>query len=194
MNLKDYFDNIADSYRQRDVWAWLRKREKKIIRGMLPKAKDGGRTLEIATGSGFYTNLLMEKGHTQLTCVDLSPKMLKQIPFEGVEKISGDFITTEIPGVYDLIVCCGGIEFMTSMQEFFMKCRKLSKPGTQLVILVPLLGPWSWLYQMHYLRKGIMIKLFDPKYLQWLAQSCGWKIEEHTSLMGFTFAARFRYH
>ena len=194
MNLKDYFDSIAHSYRQRDVWAWLRRREKKMIQELLPRPKEGLRTLEVATGSGFYTGLLIEQGHTPLTCVDLSPNMLKQIPFTGVEKISGDFLTTAIPGNFDLIVCCGGIEFMTSMQDFFRKCRQLSRPGGKLVILVPLLGPWSWLYQMHYLRKGIMVKLFDPKYLEWLAGTCGWKIEKQSSILGFTFAARFSYH
>lgn len=194
MNLRDYFDGIAHSYRKRDAWAWLRRKEKDLVLKLLPKPVAGGRTLEIATGSGFYTGLLIEQGHTHLTCIDLSPNMLKQIPFSGVEKISGDFLAADIPGSFDLIVCCGGIEFMTSMQAFFQKCRRLSRPGGKLVILVPLLGPFSWLYQMHYLRKGIMVKLFEPTYLQWLAATCGWKVEEHHSIFGFTFAARFSYH
>jgi len=105
--LRRYYDEQAnvydDMYMRRDhVW----RRELEAVADAMAKALSGRRVLEVACGTGFWTEIVA-KAAKHVVAIDVSEKMLtiarkRKTLSANVEYIHGDAYTlAEIPGEFD---------------------------------------------------------------------------------------------
>ena len=73
-----YFDQIAKGYEKASLarpWSWLRARE---YTALLEVSKNilGCKALDLGSGAGYYTRVLLETGASHVTAVDASENMI----------------------------------------------------------------------------------------------------------------------
>lgn len=131
------FTPLAEGYRQasqRGLWGWIRSQEKRAVGGVLPPL-EGRRVLEMAAGAGYYTDWLAGFRPQELVAVDSSRAMLRQIQAPEVERIVADRPPPDRK--FDVVACLGGLEFLPDSQVWWRWCEQATRPGGQMVALVP---------------------------------------------------------
>ncbi len=102
----------------------------------------GKSVLDLACGGGFYTRLLRTAGGTQVTGVDLSPRMI-DIAREheattplGIRYVTGDGRHLDLGETYDLVVAAYLLNYARTakeLREMLMSVARCLKPGGRFV-------------------------------------------------------------
>lgn len=106
------------------------------------------RVLDVGGGSARIGELALEHGASRYVNVDLSDSMLElakqrleRFDDEKVTLIQGDFLSTPIPGSYDVILGLGYFDYIEDAPAHVRRMRELVEPGGSVVSSFP---RWSW--------------------------------------------------
>ena len=172
-------------------WSWLRQWEASTILNLLDDVRDM-RVLDLGSGAGFYTRLLLANGASHAHAVDAEAAMLAQLPHERVSTTVGDAATVTLPRPFRSIVCAGLLEFVADPVAVLANVRRAATPDAVLVCLVPAANLWGRCYRRFHRRHGITVRLFRPATLRQTAEAASWKVDSLQSLWPSALCARLR--
>jgi 2-polyprenyl-3-methyl-5-hydroxy-6-metoxy-1,4-benzoquinol methylase len=108
---------------------------------------DAPRVLDVGGGSGRLGELFLDQGASRYVDVDLSDSMLG-LARERLERfgdkvtlIQGDFLETQIPGSYDVILAMGYFDYIENAPAHVTRISGLLTPGGSVVASFP---RWTW--------------------------------------------------
>lgn len=134
---QQYYDKLADKYElgTQNVW-----NGPAVIEDItLTLTDETTNILDIGIGTGqSIQKLFTSKQYQHIEGIDVSDEMLKicRDKFPSINVYHGDFLTfTDFQvNKYDLIICCGTLEFITDLNAFFEKCKSLLTSRGNLVL------------------------------------------------------------
>jgi SAM-dependent methyltransferase len=105
------------------------------------------RVLDVGGGSGRIGELFLDQGASRYVDVDLSDSML-ELARQRLERfgdkvvlLQGDFLTTPIPGSYDVVLALGFFDYIENAPAHVQRIGALVAPGGSVVASFP---RWSW--------------------------------------------------
>jgi SAM-dependent methyltransferase len=105
------------------------------------------RVLDVGGGSGRIGELLLAQGASRYVDVDLSDSMLdlardRLARFgEKVVLLQGEFLETQIPGSFDVVLALGYFDYIGNPPEHVRRIGELLAPGGSVVASFP---RWTW--------------------------------------------------
>ena len=108
-----YFQSKAKNYNSNSTsfpWSIIRKFESKIVLDFIGKVR-GIEVLDVGSGSGFYSTLILKNKAKKLYAVDNSKEMLKNIENHKIIKINSNAESFKIKKKFKKIICAGLLEF-----------------------------------------------------------------------------------
>jgi SAM-dependent methyltransferase len=105
------------------------------------------RVLDVGGGSARIGELVLDQGASRYVDVDLSDSMLdlarQRLERFGdkVHLIQGDFLTSAIPGSYEVILALGYFDYIENAPAHVRRMRELIAPGGSVVASFP---RWTW--------------------------------------------------
>jgi trans-aconitate methyltransferase len=188
-----YFTDVAASYNAASkgrVWGLVRRREAAKLLESLGDFR-GSDVLELGCGAGYYTRLLLQHGARHVHAVDLSARMIEQLPRDGVTPLVGDATTIDPGRPFKVLVSAGMMEFVPDPRATFVNAARYAEPGAVFAILYP---TDTWLgraYQRFHRRHNLDIALFGAASLARLTHGTGWATAAVTSAGPYSACARF---
>lgn len=127
-----FFDRCADQW-DADVYP-----DDELINGILDAAgmKDGLSVLDVGCGTGALFGLYAERGITDLTGIDISPKMVKiaKRKYPGVKVLCGDVEDYPIFRTFDRIMVFNAFPHFFDPDALLDRLTSLLKDGGRLTI------------------------------------------------------------
>jgi SAM-dependent methyltransferase len=108
---------------------------------------DAPRVLDVGGGSGRIGELFLDQGASRYVDVDLSDTMLdlarQRLERFGdkVHLLQGDFLTTSIPGSFDVALALGYFDYIQDAPAHVNRIAELLAPGGSAVASFP---RWTW--------------------------------------------------
>lgn len=188
-----HFDGQAVKYRKKSesgFWQYIRQHEAECVLEMTgsPRGLD---FLDLGTGAGYYANLFAARGAASVHAVDLSAKMIQQLPRQITGHV-GDITTINLGMKFSRIVCAGALEFLDDPAAVFNNARRHAAAGATFVILAPKNNLAGHIYQKFHRRHGVSVSLFKHKDLATFADSTGWHLKAIKSVFPFALVAAFK--
>lgn len=190
--VRSYFDKVAGGYHtasSKFVWGRIRRQEEAVVRRLLGDV-GGQDVLELGSGAGYYTRVLLNCGARHVWAVDISQNMLDGLPKERVTPVLGDAATVDAGRKFATLLSAGMLEFVPDPTAALLNAARHAEAGARLVILYPTLGFAGRAYRAFHRRNGIAIRLFAPDDIDVLAARSGWRIEETMASGPFSASAR----
>jgi ubiquinone/menaquinone biosynthesis C-methylase UbiE len=176
--VQSYFDKVASGYQrasQNPLWGSVRRYElQALLRMAGPVA--GCEVLELGCGAGFYTRLLLAEGARHVHAVDVSERMLAELPRANVTPLHGDAATVDTGRTFALLVSAGMLEFVPDPVAVLRNAARLAAPGAILAILFPTSGLLGRAYRRFHRGHGLEIRLFSELDVRRLAADAGWSV------------------
>lgn len=187
-----YFTGVASGYQTASsgaVWGIVRRREAAALTLALGGVA-GDDVLELGSGAGFYTRLLLAQGARHVWAVDLSQRMLDELPRDGITPIQGDAARVDVGRRFRRLVSAGMLEFVLDATDALRNAARHADPGARLVLLVPSRTLLGRAYRRFHAGHGLTIRLFDRQSLLAAARESGWVVD-HVSRAGpYSLVAR----
>jgi len=190
--VRRHFGQAARGYHRASTrwpWAWLRGREAAALLALVGPV-EGRRVLDLGSGAGFYTRLLLERGARDAVVVDTSAAMIAQVPGDRTLRVVADAASVSLRRRFDVVLVAGLLEFVGDPVALLSNAAGLASSGAVLAALVPLEGPWGRLYRAYHRRHGIAARLYTPKGLATLASDAGWRMQATREVWPYTVVAR----
>jgi SAM-dependent methyltransferase len=187
-----YFTGVAATYQSASkggLWNMVRQREADRYMALVGDVR-GRDLLELGCGAGFYTRLLLAKGARHIWGVDLSQRMLDELPREGVTPLLGDATAVDPGRRFDLMVSAGMLEFVPDAGAALRHAASLANPDAAFFILYPTLSLFGRAYQRFHRRNGLSITLFDTAGMRHMAKTAGWRLDEVRAAGPYSACAR----
>jgi SAM-dependent methyltransferase len=111
------------------------------------RAHDAPRVLDVGGGSARVGEFVLDQGASRYVDVDLSDSMLDLARArlerfgDKVTLIQGDFLETQIPGSYDVILALGYFDYIENAPAHVSRMSELIAPGGSVVASFP---RWTW--------------------------------------------------
>lgn len=178
-----YFSGVAATYQAASkggVWNAVRQREARRLMTLVGDVA-GVDVLELGSGAGFYTRLLLAAGARHVWAVDLSKPMLDELPKVGVTPVLGDATTVDPGRRFKTLLSAGMLEFVAEPAAALGNAARYAEPGARLFVLFPVQSMAGRLYQRFHARNGLAISLFDDGHLASLATTTGWRVDRRTA-------------
>lgn len=175
-----YFDGVATNYQKASegvLWRLVRRREASSLMTKLGDV-NGKEILELGSGAGYYTRLLLAGGAAHVHAVDLSARMLDQLPKERVTPILADATEVDPGKKFQLLLSAGMLEFVPAPEHALRNAARYAVPGARFGILFPKNSLLGLAYQRFHVRNGMNIRLFDRAVLEDLASTSGWRVDD----------------
>jgi SAM-dependent methyltransferase len=109
---------------------------------------DTPRVLDVGGGSARVGELFLEQGASRYVDVDLSDSMLDlarerlaRFDDDKVSLIQGDFLETQIPGSFDVILALGYFDYISDAPAHVRRISEFLAPGGSVVASFP---RWTW--------------------------------------------------
>ncbi|MCF2502736.1 class I SAM-dependent methyltransferase [Dyadobacter sp. CY107] len=137
LNAQIYYNKLALKYDQvtKDAWSAPNRVEELTIQ----LANQNTTILDIGIGTGqSIRKVYQSEKFKTIEGIDVSDVMLKNCKESYPEVIvhCGDFLHFEsftLPH-YDLVICCGTLEFIENLDEFFLRCQSLLSKNGDIVL------------------------------------------------------------
>ena len=177
--IKKYFSSLKIPYASQTNWLWrfLRNKEKRLFCELV-KSLNKKSCLDLGAGSCEYSKILLSMGAESSLCVDFSPSLMSGIKDHRIKKVSNDVETFKTDQKYDLILCCGILEFLDHPENFIVRLKSFLKPKGKIIVLLPLSKIASYIYASIYLLKGIFIHPLTLKKISFHFNSQGFLREK----------------
>jgi len=173
-----YFETQAQDYQKKCQcwpWKWLRNREARSVITMLDDIR-GRSFLEFGCGAGFYSRLLLEAGADHVWALDLSSRMLDQLPAHHITPILGDAAEIQIERQFDRAFSAGLLEFVSDPAMVLANLAGHVLAGGVATVLFPVANIAGFLYRFYHCRHGMFLNLFEINEFINMAQRTGWTV------------------
>ncbi len=173
-----HFDKKSEKYDLNSKtlpWSLIRYFESNIILKLVGKIKNK-EILDVGSGSGYYSKIMIKNKAKIVFALDASQKMLNQIKDKKVKKICQNAESFLIKKKFEVIICAGLLEFVNSPQKVLKNIRRVSRTNSKLIILYPSNNFLAKIYKFYHLRNGVKIILFDDNKIKNIFKNTGWKI------------------
>jgi 2-polyprenyl-6-hydroxyphenyl methylase/3-demethylubiquinone-9 3-methyltransferase len=182
-----YFDKLSKNYSPSNfnfIHSFIKQKESNIFKKVLKKynSKKKITAIDIGSGAGYYSEILYSKGIKNITCLDTSIRMLKQIKIKKAKLVNKNIFQFRSKNKFDLIIVMGLIEFVSKYKNFFKQTTKLAKKDTVIIILMPSKNLFSFFYYIFHLMNGNLIHLYNPKKLVNYLNFLGWNILNYNKI------------
>jgi len=97
-----------------------------------------GRIAEVGSGTGTFTNMLVDEGH-QVTTIDINPEYLSQ----EVLDLQTKNLPRHLVNKFDTILALNVVEHLQRADQALANFSRLLKTGGKLIVLVPQ-GQWAY--------------------------------------------------
>jgi len=191
-SVRTYFDGVAAGYQAAStslLWGRIRRREQAAVAHLLGDVR-GQDVLELGSGAGYYTRVLLDLGARHVWAVDISQAMLDGLPQDRVTPVLGDAAAVDVGRRFATLVSAGMLEFVPEPAAALANAARHAEAGARLVILYPTLGLAGRAYRAFHRRNGIAIRLFAPAEIETLADHSGWRIDDTKVSGPFSASAR----
>jgi ubiquinone/menaquinone biosynthesis C-methylase UbiE len=191
-SVRTYFDKVATGYQAASsglLWGRIRQREQNAVERLLGDVA-GQDVLELGSGAGFYTRVLLDRGARHVWAVDISQRMLDGLPKERVTPVLGDAAGVAVGRSFDVLLSAGMLEFVPDPAAALANARRHATEGARIIILYPTLGMVGRAYRAFHRRNGMNIRLFAPGEMEALAQTSGWRTDATMVSGPFSASAR----
>jgi len=163
-------------------WYMLRKKY-----GMVKRATNGKKLLDIGSGTGYFPGYMKKKGY-KITGVEIDPEAREFARGEfGVNVFSPeDFLNNKIPGIFDVITLWHVLEHLDNFDLYMEKMLDQLEPGGALVIALPNCNAFDARhYKEYWAGYDVPRHLwhFTPSTLQKLSENHGMEIKMMKRLM-----------
>lgn len=158
-----HYDVRAPGYERLVSWgplAALRRRERDAVLGLADLAGPARATvIDVGCGGGFYARAAKRAGKW-VHAIDAAPGMVQRVR-PGVDLAEVADLETFAPGRrYDVVVCCGVLEFVADRAGALDRLCALCAPRARLVLQVPRAGAWSAPYRLEKWLAGLPVALY----------------------------------
>tara|TARA_Y100001970_G_C14214361_1_gene848751 strand:- start:85 stop:684 length:600 start_codon:yes stop_codon:yes gene_type:complete len=173
-----HFDKKSEKYDLSSKtlpWSLIRYFESNIILKLVGKIKNK-EILDVGSGSGYYSKIMIKNKAKIVFALDASQKMLNQIQDKKVKKICQNAENFLIKKKFEVIICAGLLEFVNSPQKVLKNIRRVSRTNSKLIILYPSNNFLAKIYKFYHFRNGVKIILFDDDRIKNIFKKTGWKI------------------
>jgi ubiquinone/menaquinone biosynthesis C-methylase UbiE len=187
-----YFTGVASTYQAASnsaLWSLVRRREAIRLMSLIGDVQ-GRDVLELGSGAGFYTRMLQERGARHIVAVDLSARMLDELPRHGITPIVGDATRVNPGRKFTHLLSAGMLEFVPRPHDVLANAARFAEPGAVFAILAPSRSLLGRGYKRFHARHGLQIGLFDRDILARLAEGTGWKIDSVQPAGPYSICAR----
>lgn len=158
---KPYFSKKAQTYLRRCEsfpWKPLKLAERdSLFEDIDLHDKD---VLDMGSGPGYYANFIVRNSNANVTCVDSSEEMLRQIDNKRINKICSSLENLNLNKDYDLILLLGTLEFLEFPYSIFEKIHSYAAKGAQIIIMFPEMSKRGLLYKLYHHLHGNKVTLF----------------------------------
>jgi SAM-dependent methyltransferase/uncharacterized membrane protein YbhN (UPF0104 family) len=151
----------------------LRRRERRAVLQLACfGATSASTVIDVGCGDGFYASAAKRAGKW-VHAVDLAPGMVAQVRgcVDRAEVADVEHLSTGRQ--YDIVLCAGVLDFVSSPERAFANLCRLVAPGGRLVLLVPRAGPGGLLYRLEKGRLRVRVNLFRRAWLSQRASEAG---------------------
>ncbi|HRD77584.1 MAG TPA: class I SAM-dependent methyltransferase, partial [Hyphomicrobiaceae bacterium] len=145
--------------------------------------------LELGCGAGFYTRLVLSRGAGHVWAVDLSERMIAELPSEGVTGIHADATTANPGRSFDTLLSAGMLEFVPDPKAVLANAARFAAPNGRFAVLMPTASMLGRIYQRFHRRHGLSINLFDSSQLSRLGGETGWTLANWVQAGPYSAAA-----
>jgi 2-polyprenyl-3-methyl-5-hydroxy-6-metoxy-1,4-benzoquinol methylase len=165
-----HYEAQADGYDRHVNWGplrFLRRRERSAVLQLARLEDPAVRTvIDVGCGGGFYSRAAKRAGKW-VHALDIAPGMIERLRAEVDEATVADLESLSLPRRYDVVLCCGVLDFVTRPEAAFERLCALCAPGGRLVVLVPRAGPGSFPYRFEKRLAGLRVNSYRRA---WLAE------------------------
>lgn len=138
-----------------DFWKNVFEREADYILKALGGSEDKP-ILSIGCGPAAIEGMLYESGFTNITGIDISEEMLRELP-AGVKKIKGSAERMNIPdSSFDAAICVSSLQFIEDYEKAICETARVLRPNGK--ILVMLLNPESGFFKEKMEQRGSYVR------------------------------------
>lgn len=169
----------------------LRERERDAVLHLAALHDPSKRTvIDVGCGAGFYSRAAKRAGKW-VHAVDAAPAMVARVePHVDVAEVA-DIETFAPPRTYDVVICCGVLDFVARPDQAFDNLCRLCAPGGRLVVLLPRAGAGSLLYLLEKRLHGLGVNIYRRDWLIRLARRHGLELTAHRQPLPFNMALLF---
>ena len=163
-----HYDERAETYGElvtRGPLRYLRARERRSVLALASLDDPSVRTvIDVGCGDGFYACAAKRAGKW-VHALDAAPAMVERVRPEVDRATVADLETLALPERYDVVLCCGVLEFATRPAAAFEALCRLCAPGGRLIVQVPRAGPGGLLYQLEKWLSGLRVNMYRERWL-----------------------------
>jgi 2-polyprenyl-3-methyl-5-hydroxy-6-metoxy-1,4-benzoquinol methylase len=138
----------------------LRRRERAAVLGLADLSLPARVTvIDVGCGGGFYARAAKRAGKW-VHAIDAAPAMVELVrPAVDLAEVAD--LEAFAPGRrYDLVICCGVLEFVCDPEVAFERLCLLCAPGGRVVVQVPRQGVGGRLYRLQRRLEGLRVLLY----------------------------------
>jgi 2-polyprenyl-3-methyl-5-hydroxy-6-metoxy-1,4-benzoquinol methylase len=165
-----HYEGRAEGYDRHVSWGplrYLRRRERQAVLGLARLDDPEVRTvIDVGCGGGFYSRAAKRAGKW-VHALDLAPGMVERLRGEVDEATVADLEALSLPRRYDVVLCCGVLDFAVRPEAAFSRLCALCAPGGRMVVLVPRAGPGCFPYLFEKRLAGLRVNAYRRA---WLAE------------------------
>lgn len=161
------------------LWQWFRRREFSVLIKMIqPKA--GIRIVDLGCGAGFYSIPLRDQYGMDVTGVDSSSGMLRELARRKIPCVQADVSElSALPSQHFAVALAAGVlEFVEEPAAFFPQVERLLSRHGRLVILVPTGGWPGQVYEWMHRRQSCPAHSRSVEFYIERAREAGFQLTE----------------
>jgi SAM-dependent methyltransferase len=140
------------------------------------------RVLEVGSGTGFYTRLLLNSDAAAITCIDSAVDTSRFVNSRQIRHLNTRLENVTLTDKFDLILIFGVLEFVTDRVQFVDKIRQVAAKNARVLVLYPSKsGIVSCGYRLFHKLGGRQIAVVEPDALKILFSAAGFTLENNWS-------------
>ncbi len=188
-----HFERLAHRYDgavSRGPLGLLRARERAAVLRLAELSDPAVRTvLDAGCGDGVYARAAKRAGKWA-HAMDASAAMVERVRPHVDLAEQADVEAFEPGRAYDLVLCCGVLDFVTAPGPALERLCRLCAPGGRLVVLLPRAGAGGLLYRLEKACAGLEVNLFRRAFVAELAGRAGLALTAASHPLPFNMVLR----
>jgi 2-polyprenyl-3-methyl-5-hydroxy-6-metoxy-1,4-benzoquinol methylase len=189
-----HYDARAKHYERqvsRGPLAALRRREREAVLRLADFTSPARSTvIDVGCGGGFYSRAAKRAGKW-VHAIDAAPAMVELVRRDVDLAEVADLESFAADRAYDVVVCCGVLEFVSSPEVALDRLCHLGAPGGRMVIQVPREGALGRLYRLQRRLEGLSTILYRRERLLTRAEARGLTIAEELHPLPYNMVLAF---